>query len=108
MCHNQLNFPNWMLTIPEISIIAFDEYLVADIKKLIAKMNKLGRKITFNNDTEFNLTGFYVTLLSYQHPMLEKDKHPGVSPCIPLGYFFHEKKNQNSHMYFWKFISEVY
>jgi len=76
-----------MLTIPEISIIAFDDYLVADIKKLIAKMNKLGRKITFNNDTTFNLTGFYVTVLSYQHPMLEKDKHPGVSPCIPLGYF---------------------
>ncbi len=96
-----------MLTVPEITVIAFDEVLVHETKKLLEKMKRQKIKVIFNNDTTFNLTGYYVTILSFQHPMLEKDEKPGVSPVIPLGYLFHEKKNNDAHSYFWQWIAKV-
>ena len=97
MMHVALDFPNQCMTFPELRIISFDSELV---KQAIILLKSHPRLINFQYDTTFCLTGYYVSTLSFVHPMLLNFK--GVHPGIVLGYFYHEKKTSESHDDFWR------
>ena len=97
LMHVALDFPNQCMTFPELRVISFDSELVTQAVKLLKAHKKL---INFQYDTTFCLTGYYVSTLSFVHPMLLNSK--GVHPAILLGYFYHEKKTGESHDDFWR------
>ena len=65
-----LNFPNHIVTAPDIRIIGIDSVLLDEIKKILKAFD--GEKINFQYDTTFNLTGYYTSILSFVHPFLVK------------------------------------
>lgn len=97
--HISLSFPSWIMTAPDIRVVAFDEKLAIESKKAIAAANK---RVCLQYDTTFNLTDYYVSSLTYIHPLLHNSSN--VSPPIPLGQLFHEKKHEESHDYFWQYV----
>ncbi|RNA02343.1 hypothetical protein BpHYR1_007523 [Brachionus plicatilis] len=63
LMHFSLGFPNLILTAPDIRIICIDEELLLETKKAMAAFNSDNR-ICFQFDTPFNMTGYYVSVLS--------------------------------------------
>lgn len=100
--HISLGYPNHILTAPDIRIIGVDEELLKETKKTMSAFNKDNR-VCFQFDTTFNLTGYYVSILLYIHPILKLAKSE-KSPAVPLAFFFHEKKFQKSHDELWRYI----
>ncbi|CAF0854701.1 unnamed protein product [Brachionus calyciflorus] len=105
LMHISLSFPNHILTVPDIRIIGIDNELLMETKKTLAAFDNQNR-ICFQYDTTFNLTGYYVSVLVYIHPILIKTDSD-KSPTIPLAYFIHEKKHEKAHCEFWRYIVEI-
>ncbi|CAF1046822.1 unnamed protein product [Brachionus calyciflorus] len=105
LMHISLGFPNLIVTAPTIRIIGIDEELLRETKKTLTAFDALDR-VCFQFDTTFHLTGYYVSILLFIHPILVID-NSDKAPPIPLAYFFHEKKHEQSHNEFWRFIKYV-
>lgn len=99
--HIQFQFPNVIMTAPDVRIFAIEEKLCREIKKAI---DSTSTRIPLQYDTTFNFTGFYVSPLTFLHPFLLTDND--APPPIPIAFHFHEKKHQKTHEQFWEFIEE--
>ena len=73
--------------------------------KLILKASNF--RNSFQYDTTFNLTGLYVSIISWIHPFLQKGRNKGNVP-VPLFYYFHERKSEITHNFFWNFICQEF
>lgn len=82
--------------------IAIDSILFDEFKQIIKSYSKFG-KVCLQYDTTFNLSGFYVSVLTFIHPLLVNDHQ--ISPPIPIAYYYHEKKYLETHETFWKFFN---
>lgn len=70
-----------------------------EIKTLLTQCKNLNIKLCLEYDTTFNLSGYYVSILTAIHPLLvNKDM---VHPPIPIAYYYHEKKYESTHEAFW-------
>ena len=98
--YNSINFPNFVLSVPDIRVIGIDNDLLDETKKMLKSVRVLN-SVLFQYDTTFTLCGFYVSILSYIHPLLCK-ANSNTSPVIPLAYFFHEKKYEKTHNEFFR------
>ena len=103
--HVSFGFPNLILTAPDVRIIGMDDELIRDLKKTLNIFDSDNR-VCFQFDTTFNLTGFFVSILLFIHPILVLH-NTEKSPPIPVAYFFHEKKHEKSHCEFWRFMKDV-
>lgn len=103
--HISLSFPNHILTVPDIRIIGIDSELLKETKKSLAAFDNDNR-VCFQFDTTFNLTGYYVSILVYIHPILVK-ANSDKSPVIPFAYYVHEKKHEKCHDEFWRYVFEI-
>ncbi|RNA38346.1 histone-lysine N-methyltransferase EHMT2-like [Brachionus plicatilis] len=104
LMHISLGLPNLIVTAPDIRIVGIDDELLKETKKTLAVINKDNR-VCFQYDT-FNLTGYYVSVLVYIHPILVLS-NTEKSPAIPLAYFFHERKFEKTHNEFWRYIQDI-
>ncbi len=104
--HVILGYPNFIATAPEVRIIGIDEVLLEDTNKLIKRMKSLKQRVEFQYDTTFKITSYYMSVLVFAHPFLNKTKTMR-SPSIPLEEFFHERKDEMSHDEFWRFVKQV-
>lgn len=75
------------MTAPDVRIFAIEEKLGREIKKAI---DSTSTRIPLQYDKTFNLTGFYVSPLTFLHPFLLTDND--APPRIPIAFHFHEKK----------------
>lgn len=94
-------FPNVIMTAPEVIIIAIEIKLADEIRKAV---NASYIRVPLQYDTTFNLTGCYASILTMLHPFLMNKN--GVMPPIPCAFLFHEKKNQEAHENFWRFMAQ--
>ena len=92
-----------------IRIIGIDDELLKETKKTLSAFDSSDR-VCFQFDTTFNLTGYYVSVLLYIHPILVIDNTDKAQP-IPFAYYFHEKNmsylimifGDKSNMFYQKF-----
>ena len=70
--HISLGFPNMIVTAPDIRMIGIDDDLLKETKKTLTAFDSLDR-VCFQFDTTFNLTGYYVSVLLFIHPILVID-----------------------------------
>ncbi|RMZ95763.1 hypothetical protein BpHYR1_043262 [Brachionus plicatilis] len=82
LMHVSLGFPNLILTAPDVRIIGMDDELIRDLKKTLDIFGSDNR-VCFQFDTTFNLTGFYVSILLFIHPILVLH-NTEKSPPIPV------------------------
>jgi hypothetical protein len=94
------NFPNLILSAPDLRIIGIDGGLLSEVNKVLLVFDEDNR-VCFQYDTTFNLTGYYTSILSFIHPILVKH-NSDTSPPVPLAYFYHEKKYEKTHCEFWR------
>jgi hypothetical protein len=78
--------------------------LLEEFKKKVAAFDE--QKIDMQYDTTFNLTGYYLSILSFVKPFL-LNKTTKAHLFIPLGVLFHEKKYQKCNEDFWRYVSEI-
>ena len=106
LLHISLNYPNSIRSAPEVQVIGFENTLVLEIKKIFNVANS-NRRILLQYDTTFNMTDYYVSILNFMHPFLFKN-NSNISPPIPFGEYFHEKKYEESHEEFWRFTKKLF
>ncbi len=117
-------FPTTITLRPEFESIAVDQVLLEEFIECCRIAQQLGFKVNVQYDTTFNLTDYYVSILSWVHPFLVNAKGIfsffligtcvyfkslfliGRSPPIPLFYFFHQRKFTETHQAFFNFFSE--
>ena len=63
-----------------------------------------GIKINVQYDTTFNLCDYYLSILSFVHPFIENAKGKPVS--IPVFYYLHARKFDETHQTFWDFFEK--
>jgi hypothetical protein len=97
-------FPSTITLRPEFESIAVDQILLNEFLECCRIAQQLDFKVNVQYDTTFNLTDYYVSVLSWVHPFLINTK--GRSPPIPLFYFFHQRKFTETHQAFFNFFSE--
>lgn len=102
LMHLSMNFPNMILSAPDVRIVAVDLVLLKESLKVIKSSKKL---VNLQYDTTFNLTGLYVSVITMIHPFLQNSAKRSVP--VPLIYHFHERKTLAAHTYFFNFIKEV-
>jgi hypothetical protein len=102
-----LKFPQWIVTAPHFNAVCFDDKMIIDLKKTIKTANHEGILVVFEYDTTFQMSEFYVSILSYMHPLLRFQSNANKSPPIPVGFLFHEKKYQEYHEIFWQQMKKV-
>jgi hypothetical protein len=64
--HISFDFPNLILTAPDLRIIGIDAVLLVELKNALSSVVGVMR-ICFQYDTTFNLTGYYVSILNFIH-----------------------------------------
>ncbi|CAF1000728.1 unnamed protein product [Brachionus calyciflorus] len=102
--HLSIGFVKQILTIPDVRIIALDDKLLKETKKIFQILPK-NKKVFFSYDTTFNICGYYVSVLVYKHPLIEKSDR--VSPPVPFSFFFHERKTEETHLDFMQYIKRI-
>jgi hypothetical protein len=101
-----LGYPNQITSAPSVRIVGVDESLFAETRKLLQTAKHLGLKVEFQYDTTFNMCPYYVSVLIFAHAFLNKPTS-NKSPSIPFAEFFAERKDNDSHDEFWKYMKEV-
>jgi hypothetical protein len=103
--HIQYGFPNHILVAPDVRMVCVYNNLLLEMRRTLRASK---RKICFQYDTTFDLTGYYVSILTMIHPFLEKSSGRGhIQPPVPIAYLFHEKKHQKAHEDFFREMNEM-
>lgn len=89
------HFVQSIILVKEFSLILFSEEMAEQLNNL-AKHDEC----FLSYDTTFNLGDFYVSPLSYRHPLFKSE------PVILLAYLVHDNKNNNVHSSFFNFLSK--
>jgi hypothetical protein len=101
--HTQLGFPNYILVAPDVRMVCVYDKLALEVRKTLRSATKM--KICFQYDTTFDLSGYYVSVLTMIHPyLLHSDTSKGKSCPFPVAYFLHEKKHEEAHNFFFSVI----
>ena len=95
------NFPCTLKMRPEFDSIAVEDQLLTEFIKIVRCCDN---KVNIQYDTTFSLCDYYVSILSFIHPFIET--RTNTSPVVPLFYFFHSRKFQETHETFWYFVGE--
>ena len=73
----------------------------AELKRVCEWLGKKGKRLVMHYDTTFQYGDYYVTILSYRHPYIEKIKTKTTNindqAIVPLAVIFHHKKAQFVH-----------
>ncbi|CAF1130038.1 unnamed protein product, partial [Brachionus calyciflorus] len=101
--HLTLNWPSKVTTIPHLNTIAIDSELLFEFNRLLKASRS---EICIEYDTTFILTGYYVSVLSFIHSF-QKFSSKNSSPPIPLVFLVHEKKYEEMHDDFWRYMKKV-
>lgn len=95
----ELKIVQQMNTIPDIRIVSYEPDLVDELNNFL-KFTK-AEKIMCVYDTTFNICNYFVSPLLMRFSMFEED------PVVPVGFFFHELRTQESHTWFFEHIKTV-
>jgi hypothetical protein len=94
----ELEWVQEITTLPDFRCIMFDKFMVREISNLLTHSKK---KIMFVYDTTFNLCKFFVSPLLCKYLMFVEE------PTVPLSFFMHEKKTEDSHNQFFRKVSQT-
>ena len=86
-------------TLPDCRTYAGKKYAVCCLPEMDAHLKevlKICGGVTLNYDTTFNVGKFYVSILTFRHPLFEEE------PVIPLCFLFHEGKEEVGHSMLFK------
>jgi len=94
--HHALLFPEFM---PEKLVHhgkLFTMCCLTHMDVHLASLIPLSNPVVLNYDTTFNCGSFYVSILSFRHPLFDEE------PVIPVGFLFHESKQFEAHDLFFR------
>lgn len=102
--HAQFDFPHRIVLENGLQAVCVDSVLLQETITILKQLKEEKKKLCVEYDTTFNLTDFYVSILTFVHPFLLNrfDK----SPPIPLFYYFHTKKFTETHEDFWRQVEK--
>lgn len=86
-------------TYPNLTVICGLKHLTDQLNNLIQLKSDI--PILLSYDTTFQLGDFYISPFLFQHVLFT------ASPVIPAGFLLHERKFQDVHEKFLRYISEM-
>ena len=95
--HYELGYVHFVQTIPFLEVIAFDKLLIQQLKEVMKLSSK---KLFMTYDTTFNIGDFYCS------PLILKNSMFTIEPAVPLGFLYHEKKDQRAHQHFFEYFKK--
>ncbi len=94
----ELEWVQEITTLPDFRCICFDKLMIREISNLLKYSKK---RNMFVYDTTFSLCKFFVSPLLCKFSLFEQE------PTVPLGFYMHEKKTEESHDQFFRKIAKA-
>jgi len=95
----ELHIVQQMNTIPDIRIVSYERDLVDELNQFL-KFTK-SDKIMCVYDTTFSMCNYFVSPLLMRFTMFVDD------PIVPVGFYIHELRTEESHTWFFEHIKAV-
>ncbi len=98
LINSELEWVQEITTLPDLRCLMFDKLMVREISNLL-KYSK--NQTMFVYDTTFTLCKYFISPLLCKFSLFEEE------PTIPLSFFMHEKKSEETHNQFFRKISQI-
>jgi len=98
--NEEYNCVQSLMTIPDLRVIVYDKKLIQTVNDLMT-LDENQISFMFQYETTFNICDYYVSkLIMRLHPF---ENNPGV----PIAFFVHEYKTEDTHEFFFQEINQV-
>ena len=99
LLHFELNIVHQINTVPDVRIASYEIDMISEFNNLLNYSKEKRNMCVF--DTTFNLCNYFVSPLCARFTMFESE------PVVPIAFFFHERKTEISHQWFFQHLKMV-